>query len=324
MTTEHDALVRAICEAPDDDTPRLVYADWLDENASGSDCARCFEFGGRRVVRNPNPRRGSSAIVICPTCSGTGRATDGRRELAEFIRVQIQLAHDDAEDAANNRMGTNPLRSRQRELFEKHAASWVPVPTGYTLSVALADASGAPVVNASYARHNVKVTGDMRFYFGRGFCSEWWAALEDFVGWERECPSCIDGPVDWETGVVECRRCESTGVTGEAGHAETVFRAHPIVRTHVTDQSPDMVTIHDGTDRWVWRRWPDADTREILPGYLPGFVFDHDSVSGDFLGGRSGTAFGSRESAEDGLSARLVAMGRDLAGLPLLAMKAAA
>src|SRR5262249_51837097 len=31
MTTEDD-LLRALCEAPDDDAPRLVYADWLEEH----------------------------------------------------------------------------------------------------------------------------------------------------------------------------------------------------------------------------------------------------------------------------------------------------
>jgi len=30
--SDGDALLRAICEHPDEDTPRLVYADWLDEN----------------------------------------------------------------------------------------------------------------------------------------------------------------------------------------------------------------------------------------------------------------------------------------------------
>lgn len=30
--TDHDALVRAVCEFPDDDTPRLVYADFLEEH----------------------------------------------------------------------------------------------------------------------------------------------------------------------------------------------------------------------------------------------------------------------------------------------------
>lgn len=35
------ALLRAIAETPDDDTPRLVYADWLDEHgATDADRAR--------------------------------------------------------------------------------------------------------------------------------------------------------------------------------------------------------------------------------------------------------------------------------------------
>ncbi|MBN9117731.1 MAG: TIGR02996 domain-containing protein [Planctomycetes bacterium] len=29
---EREALLRAVCESPDDDTPRLVFADWLDEH----------------------------------------------------------------------------------------------------------------------------------------------------------------------------------------------------------------------------------------------------------------------------------------------------
>ncbi|MCE9562364.1 MAG: TIGR02996 domain-containing protein [Planctomycetes bacterium] len=34
MTTERDALLAAICANPEDDTPRLVFADWLDEHNS--------------------------------------------------------------------------------------------------------------------------------------------------------------------------------------------------------------------------------------------------------------------------------------------------
>ncbi len=32
LMTDHDAIVRAICDHPDDDTPRLIYADFLEEN----------------------------------------------------------------------------------------------------------------------------------------------------------------------------------------------------------------------------------------------------------------------------------------------------
>ncbi len=34
--TERDALYAAVCEHPDDDTPRLVFADWLDEHNEGA------------------------------------------------------------------------------------------------------------------------------------------------------------------------------------------------------------------------------------------------------------------------------------------------
>lgn len=35
MNTIPDYFIRAILEAPDDDAPRLIYADWLDENGQG-------------------------------------------------------------------------------------------------------------------------------------------------------------------------------------------------------------------------------------------------------------------------------------------------
>jgi uncharacterized protein (TIGR02996 family) len=56
--TEEAALLKSIAEQADDDTPRLVYADWLDEN---------------RPDRRPSPAEGASAR-------------------AEFIRVQCRLA----------------------------------------------------------------------------------------------------------------------------------------------------------------------------------------------------------------------------------------
>jgi uncharacterized protein (TIGR02996 family) len=49
MTPDELALLAAVLASPGDDTPRLVYADWLDEH-------------GR-------PER---AEVVCPGCEGTG------------------------------------------------------------------------------------------------------------------------------------------------------------------------------------------------------------------------------------------------------------
>ena len=38
--TEREALIHAVCTNPDDDTPRLVFADWLDENGDAGDRLR--------------------------------------------------------------------------------------------------------------------------------------------------------------------------------------------------------------------------------------------------------------------------------------------
>ena len=40
MSPDEQAFLAAIAAAPDDDTPRLVFADWLDERAQGDDSAR--------------------------------------------------------------------------------------------------------------------------------------------------------------------------------------------------------------------------------------------------------------------------------------------
>jgi uncharacterized protein (TIGR02996 family) len=62
--SEEAALLAAIIAEPDEDTPRLAYADWLDENSPD---------------QNPSPAPGGSAR-------------------AEFIRVQCRLAADPFDD----------------------------------------------------------------------------------------------------------------------------------------------------------------------------------------------------------------------------------
>ena len=48
MTAE-DALLAAVCADPDADTPRLVYADWLDDRGQDGDAARAEvdDLGGQ-------------------------------------------------------------------------------------------------------------------------------------------------------------------------------------------------------------------------------------------------------------------------------------
>ena len=104
-------------------------------------------------------------------------------------------------------------------------------------------------------------------------------------------------------------------------HAESMFRSHPITTVRITDQSPDSVRIHDGSVRWIFRRWPDADEaagRPVPRGYLPRALWDTPYISADPVFGGSGKSprvFMSAFDAMDELSAACVSLGRELAGL---------
>jgi uncharacterized protein (TIGR02996 family) len=78
--TDGEAFLQAIIDSPDDDTPRLVFADWLEDH--------------------------------------------DQHDRAEFIRVQIELAHLPAGDP--RRMS---LKRSERKLQEKHEREWAaPLP----------------------------------------------------------------------------------------------------------------------------------------------------------------------------------------------------
>jgi uncharacterized protein (TIGR02996 family) len=86
------AIIAAIHLHPDDDTARLVYADWLDEQAGERvACPEC-EATGRR------PRmafeKAGSLFVSCEKCDGRGTvlALPDAHDRAELVRVQVELA----------------------------------------------------------------------------------------------------------------------------------------------------------------------------------------------------------------------------------------
>lgn len=85
--TDEDALLRAIALAPDDDLPRLVYADWLDE-------------------------RGATAT--------------GDRARAEFIRLQCEAAAVAKARPlpASERDGLRRLRARAYGLLRRNKDRW--------------------------------------------------------------------------------------------------------------------------------------------------------------------------------------------------------
>lgn len=94
--TEYEALVRAIAENPDEDTPRLVFADWLDENADAL----------------PNPAM--------------------ERARAQFIRLDIELSSLDAFDSRRVRWERIEKPRREGERWSRAMLPHLPVNLSFT------------------------------------------------------------------------------------------------------------------------------------------------------------------------------------------------
>lgn len=86
MTDDERALLAGVAASPNDDVPRLVLADALDENASSMECPECK--GEREWPLYEEDYVGPK--LRCWTCDGRGNVSDGRAERAMFIRGQIK------------------------------------------------------------------------------------------------------------------------------------------------------------------------------------------------------------------------------------------
>jgi uncharacterized protein (TIGR02996 family) len=103
--TDEDALLAAIREYPLEDTPRLAYADWLDEHADPTDAPAPAE-------EKPKRRRRAKAGAAARTF---------RAQRAELIRAQVAL---ESLTRADPRFA--PLEARAYGLIDAHAKAWYP------------------------------------------------------------------------------------------------------------------------------------------------------------------------------------------------------
>lgn len=260
--TDGDRLLRAILDHPEEDTPRLLYADWLEEN--------------------------------------------GRPERAEFIRVQVAIAdvqrlvREQGQRVGPSAAYINGLADRERALLNANFGAWTDgLPESLTMTT---------------------------------------------------CPYCEEQGPDWETGVIECRQCDCTGLVPCEDHVEfrrgfiesvelplaaftedvarALFSAHPVTTVRLSDRDP--MPSGDGADGiggpdWVWVIDPDEDglLSESDGGYrhfLARAIWDElDGYITTPSARVRARRYPDRDAARAALSAACVAWGRSLVGLPSLA-----
>lgn len=86
IVSEQQMLLNAIVANPEDDAPRLAYADWLQENPNLIDCAACAGCGGYKDVLGK--------WVSCEPCRETG-SFDANEAQSWIIRHQLEVPDAD-------------------------------------------------------------------------------------------------------------------------------------------------------------------------------------------------------------------------------------
>ena len=225
MTT-HDALLAAVLAAPDDDLPRLVYADYLEENAGEMKCRTCDGKGCPLCGGDGRERHWECGE--CPSCGWTGTVSNGNAERAEFIRVQCDLARIRKKNFDRTQSGgpiltqeesasVPVLTKRERELWNFGAkGTWVDCMYPEFDGVLCIDYES---VSTDAIRAPVLIVR-------RGFVSEVRCTLADWCG-----PRCVCRTAGGPWANSSC--CKGTGF--RTGIGPQIVRRHPVERVELAD-----------------------------------------------------------------------------------------
>ena len=132
------ALLAAIHASPDDDTPRLVLADRLDELDAGPEvvCPNCGGYGQTPKEKGKGGYTSQGVMYRCLACSGTGSVPDtSHRDRAEFVRVQCEWSSWERPNGMFEIPPTAPGKQRLKwclermeDLLAANRAAWELVP----------------------------------------------------------------------------------------------------------------------------------------------------------------------------------------------------
>jgi uncharacterized protein (TIGR02996 family) len=245
------AFLAAIIERPDDDVPRLVFADWLDEHGQPERA----EFIRVQVEL--------AALPDCPACGNSGVSQE---TVTRWIGGLGECGVG-SRPAPCWKCPRHALRRRERELWRiafKHQAEWLGLPFEATLRIEDAPGLG-PYPSALLCRGFVSAVTLSWADWSRHAAALLAACPIRRVNRPRACERCLGGGRIYHgaDGLpdVLCRTCRGTGRVD-------VWRGDGLVR--LTTWPDDRWLIRQGFGRLAG----DLPTDRLLAAEFPGVRFE--------------------------------------------------
>lgn len=199
--SERDALYRAVCSNPHDNTPRLVLADYLEE------------YGEPERAEFIRVQIELSMYVESPEPHPPRKPREGTFDQWQMYHRDNRRYRNRVSEWKSEQEKRLTLLSRERELFAAHGREWF----GANARLPMVELIGAPVIEVV-----------------RGFPSHWLGPWREWVGGEcgcvrrvndthiaiaSDCPDCkgsgrIPGACHraWKPSwAMECERCKGRG-----------------------------------------------------------------------------------------------------------------
>jgi uncharacterized protein (TIGR02996 family) len=276
--TDRDSLLAAIREHPEEDTPRLVYADWLDEHGEAERAGFI---------------RAQCELARTPDCPFPRARSTGGPPRSPHIRHVIEVG------AKKEPCGFCPvcvLRKREQEAWERHHDVWFPKPVEPSI-VCLRHDSNVVVPSFAVRRgfvDEIRVP-DLAALMGTP-CDQCGGRGYELIPTfepvrETTCGACGGRLVDrgdtpagpgakwcrqcWATtsprhnGYRQGDRCPHCSGAGRVGGCRDLLRREPVTRVRVTDREPLREDERDGGDRYRWVCNDDS------PFGLPESIYSH-------------------------------------------------
>jgi uncharacterized protein (TIGR02996 family) len=237
QSQERTTFVKIICEHPNDDTPRLVFADWLTENGEE-------EYGAFIRVQVALAKMPRFVHLECDVC---GNTADDEGELRHGRGCFVIDEDGGGSEFAEESPAWLALRRRERELFhadDRRTLDWFGLPQPWARIARLTPFDETP---RDYPYAVVR----------RGFVAEVSAPLATLIG----------GPCEYHRGPVvpapehvqrSCRLCTP-------GCAADLFGSHPVQSVTLTDREPVELSPNLRRLPWTFAVADDPNRQNAIP-----------------------------------------------------------